>query len=218
MSNNLVLNGTNNVIDVANGGTLSLSQHILNQGDQNTRGGIALLDGVHTGTLAVQIDVGGTLVRPNVGGSQNGVPDQVTIGGYVSNGGGTVDVGQGEMLRITGRDADNWSYWQLDDPAATLYLELGANLSVAGTYQIDRGLVKLTAPSGGSADELDSGLGLNFGNVNPTFLTVVDSTPGRTGTVTVQGPVQLADNTTTTLNYKGWTSRTAPSGSKARCR
>jgi hypothetical protein len=206
MSNNLALTGTDNVID-ATVGTLSLSQHIVNQGDQNTLGGIALA-GTHTGPHAVQIEDLGLLVRPDVGGSQNGVPDQVSIGGTVFNAGGALQVGPGEMLNITGTDANTYSYWQYD-PLCVLYLSSGANLKVAGTCQIDRGQVQLTAPSGGSADELDTGLGLNFGHVSATWLDVADANPGTTGSVTIQGPVTLANSTTTTLNYKGGQNPTA---------
>ena len=49
---------------------------------------------------------------------------------------------------------------------------------------------------------MDSVKGLNFGNANRTSLIFVDSA-GTPGTVTVTGPVTLAANTTTTLNFNG---------------
>jgi hypothetical protein len=130
------------------------------------------------------------------------VPDQVRIAGQIHNVGGLVDVGAGEMLRIAGIDGRNVSYWQELDARARLLLESGANLNAVGIFEIDFGAVQLTAPSGGTADELD-GQGLIFGNANPTSLTFVDSTAGTPGTVTIQGPVTLAGNTITTLNYNG---------------
>jgi len=129
------------------------------------------------------------------------VPDQISIAAPVYNLGGTVQVAAGDMLNLTGKDASGYSYWQKTGSTALLQLDNGANINAAGTYQIDIGTVKLTAPGGGRADELD-GAGLNFGNANATSLTFVDAgvTPG---TVTVQGPVTLAANTTTTLNFTG---------------
>jgi hypothetical protein len=205
MTNNLSLIG-NNDIRIESGSTLSLSQHVTAAGDVNNVGGVTTVG--QTGVLAVEIKVGGTLNRPNVGGGQFGVPDSVRIGGVVYNYGGTLLVGAGETMRISGFDNSNYSYWQNTDSRAILRLESGANLNAGRTFEIDAGLVQLTAPSGGSADELD-GTGLTFGNANRTALTVVDSTPGSTGAVTITGPVTLAANTTTTLNYKGGNNATA---------
>jgi hypothetical protein len=197
---NLNLTGVANTIDVGGSGTLSLSQHITVQGEPNTRGGIVLGAGHTGGTLAVQVEIGGLLSRPSVGG----VPDQVAMGGSIHNVGGTVDVGAGELLNITGKDGDGASYLQQADNGAALLLESGANINASGTYQIATGKVTLTAPAGGSADELD-GLGLFFSGT--TALKIVDATPGTPGTVTVQGPITLAQGTTTTVNYNGGTNK-----------
>jgi hypothetical protein len=199
LTSNLVLNGAANYIDVGNGGYLELGQQIVDAGQQNLEGGIAF-DPAHTGKQAVLVESGGELDRAG-GTPVQGVPNQVSIAGAVYNEGGVVDVQSG-MLNLTGTDANGYSYWQ--DTAATslLHVASGMNLNAAGTYRIDFGEVQLTAPSGGFADELD-GLGLIFGNANSTKLTLLDSTPGTPGQVTVQGPVTLAANTTTTLNFVG---------------
>ena len=201
MTRNLILSGESNYVEVGNGGTLALSQHMGAQGDANNIGGIEFGRGHGAGTPAVQVDGGGTLFRSDT--PTPGVSDQVKIGGAVYNQGGTVEVqGAGKMLNITGKDTTNHSYWQKTSGTALLQIDSGSNINAAGDYQIDVGEVKLTAPSDGSADELD-GAGLYFGSGLPTFLTIVDSTFGTPGTVTVQGPVTLAAQTTTTLNYKG---------------
>jgi hypothetical protein len=196
---NLALTGANNYIDVGNGGTLGFYQNIAAAGQQNTVGGISF-GLAHKGNLAVQVESGGTLTRSDV--PAPGVPDQVSIAGAVYNLGGTTNVLSGSMLNITGTDANNVSYWQKTGANGQLQVDNGSNINAAGTYQIDIGLVQLTAPGGGSADELD-GAGLNFGNANNTKLTVVDSLAGTPGDVKVVGPVTLAANTTTTLNFNG---------------
>lgn len=202
MTDNLELTGTNNFIDVQAGGTLNLVQQIAVNGQQNTRGGISFSQ-AHTGPLAVQVDSGGTLVRNST--PVQGVPDQVSIAGAVYNKGGTVEVlSAGNMLNLTGADGNGYSYWQTAGAGPNLQVDAGANLRASGTYQIDNGLVQFTAPSGRSADELD-GAGLNFGNTNATSLTLVDSTAGIPGTVTLQGPVRLGQNTVTTMNFSGGT-------------
>src|SRR5580658_1358114 len=75
--------------------------------------------------------------------------------------------------------------WTLPLAVGTASLQIlsSGNINAVGTYQIDAGTVQLTAPSGGSFDELD-GAGLVFGNAANTALTFVDSTPGTPGTVT----------------------------------
>jgi hypothetical protein len=194
------LTGANNYIDVGNGGFLELYQNIAVQGQQNNRGGIAF-GPAHNGTLAVQVESGGTLSRSDV--PFPGVPDQVSIAGAVYNLGGITNVLLGSMLNITGKDATNYSYWQKTGATGQLQVDAGSNLNAIGSYQIDIGLVQLTAPNGKAADELDSsGAGLVFANVNNTNLTIVDAGAG-TGTVTIQGPVTMAAKTTTTLNCFG---------------
>ncbi len=208
-SGNLYLTGTDNIIEVATGGALNLSEQIPVAGQQNTKGGIAL-DAAHTGTLAVQVDAGGILRRSDSIGSTPGIVDQVNIDGAVYNLGGTVLVdsnnsGNDVMLYISGNDVANYSYWQKTGVNGLLSVTAGANLKAKATYQIDIGTVELTPPAGGNAaDELD-GAGLNFGNAVATKLTFVDlwAPMGVPGTVTVQGPVTLAAKTTTTLNYNG---------------
>ncbi len=198
MTTNLILTGTDNYISVAGGGIMHLDQIIATDGQQNQVGGIAL-GMAHTGKLAVEMTGDAVLARGGI--ATAGVPDQVKIGGAVYNRGGLVEVSYGTMLNLTGSDANGYGYWQKTATSAKLQVDSGANLNAAGTYQIDIGTVQLTAPAGGAADELDGG-GLVFGDSN-TFLTVVDSTPGTPGTVTIQGFVNLAPNTTTTLNFSG---------------
>jgi hypothetical protein len=161
-------------------------------------GGIAL-DPAHTGTLAVKL-VGGTLDRNSV--ALQGIPDQVLMGGTIYNSGGTVQLADGNMLKITSRDANGVSYWQQASTGAALTLANGANINATGSYLIGAGLVQITVPSGGRSDALD-GTGLTFSGTNAASLTFVDSTPGTPGTITVQGPVTLAANTTTTMNCNG---------------
>jgi hypothetical protein len=199
MVNNLTLTGASNYIDVQAGGYLDLNQSITANGQQNTLGGIAL-GGAHTGTLAVQVESGGELDRDGV--NTVGVPDQVLIAGAVYNMGGTVSVGAWDMLNITGKDAAGISYCQQTGAAGILKVAADGNIDAAGTYQINVGTVQLTVAGGGTADELD-GAGLIFGNTNLTSLTLVDLNSGTPGTVTVQGPVTLAANTTTTENFNG---------------
>jgi hypothetical protein len=198
MTTNLALTGANNTIDVGNGGWLNLYQTINAAGTQNTVGGIDT--GIRANPLAVQVSSGGMLSRSG-GGGVPGVPNQVMIGGVVYNTGGEVDVGGGNaMLNITRQDANGYSYWQNTGGSALLLIDNGSNIDAAGTYQIDIGTVQLQAPAGGSTDELD-GAGLDFGNANPTALTFVDAKAGTPGTVQVQGAVDLAANTTTTMNF-----------------
>lgn len=199
MAGNLLLTGTSNYIDVGTGGSLNLDQSVA-AGFQDAEGGIALLGG-HTGPLAVQVEVGGSLKRFGAPGASN----QVLISGAVYNVGGLVEVEGGNLLHITGKDARNFSYWSNGD-AAKLQIDNGGNINAAGLYQIDAGTVVLTAPAGGKADELD-GAGLYFGNATKAFLTIVDATPGTPGTVTVQGPVTLNANTKVTMNFVGATSK-----------
>jgi hypothetical protein len=200
MTSNLTLSGGANFIDVADGGYLQLNQQIAANGQRDQRGGIDL-SLAHTGSgLAVEVESGGVLLR--YGTPVQGVANQVRISGAVYNMGGLVEVAPGNMLDLTNTDIAGYSYWQQNAASARLFVDAGANLSARGTYEIDFGTVQLTAPSGGSADELD-GAGLNFGNANATNLTLTDSTMGTPGQVTVQGPVTLAANTTTTMNFTG---------------
>lgn len=199
MTTNLTLTGANTYIDAGDGGVLNLSQVIGAAGQQGTEGGIALGAG-HTDTLAVQVEGGGLLER--TGTPVAGVSDQVAIAGNVKNLGGTVQLSPSTMLNITGRDAFGYSYWQKVSANGLLYVMANANISATGTYQIDAGAVNLTAVTRGNADELD-GAGLVFGNSNPTTLALLDATGSTPGTVTVQGPVTLAQNTTTRLNFSG---------------
>jgi hypothetical protein len=203
MTNQLVLTGTNNTIDVGNGGTLRLHQTMTAPPMVESVGGI-VLGAAHNNPLAVYVDAGGELDRDST--PFPGVPDRVRIGGAIYNVGGTVSLSQGEMLHIANQDSNNYSYWQKTGVNAKLLLAKGANIQADGSYQIDRGTVQFTAPSGAAADELD-GVGLNFGNDNNTFLTIVDSTPGTPGTVSITGTVTLAAKTTTTLNYNGTTNK-----------
>jgi hypothetical protein len=198
MTNNLVLNGANNSIEVDSGGELRLWQAITTAGTQNTMGGIALGAG-RIGNVAVNL-VGGTLDRSSL--ATQGIPDQVLVGGAIYNSGGTVQLADGNMLKVTGKDANSISYWQQASTGASLTLGNGANINAVGSYLIDAGLVQLTAPSGGRSDALD-GTGLTFSGANAANLTFVDSTAGTPGTITVQGPVTLAANTTTTMNFNG---------------
>jgi hypothetical protein len=195
---NLNLTGTANYIDVGNGGVLELFQQITVAGQQNTEGGIAFDPG-HTGTLAVQVEKGGLLWREAT--PTAGVTNQVSIAGSVYNLGGTVEVDGGSLLNITGKDANNVSYWQKTDGAGLLQVKQNGNINAAGNYQIDTGTVQL-ATGGTSIDRLD-GAALIFGNANNTALTLVDQTNGTPGTATVQGPVTLAANTTVTMNFNG---------------
>jgi hypothetical protein len=114
-----------------------------------------------------------------------------------------VKVDDTNMLKVTGKDANNVSYWQKTDSGAKLQLDKNANINAAGSYQIDIGTVQMTAGSP-TSDRLDGGgLGLVFGNTNNTSLTIVDQTAGTPGNVTVQGPVTLAANTTVEMNFNG---------------
>ena len=58
------------------------------------------------------------------------------------------------------------------------------------------------AVSGNTSPQLE-GTGLQFGNANNTNLTIVDTNPGITGTVTVSGFVTLGQKTMTTMNFDG---------------
>jgi hypothetical protein len=222
MTNNLSLGGDNTYIDVGNGGNLDLMQSIATPLQQNFLGGVTF-NSTHTGTLAVQVECGGTLMRS---GDQDG-PGQVLIGGTVYNLGGKVEIVSNNSLMINGTDSSGYSYWQPDasqggssgglggqsitpggggatGAGTLLIIDAGGNISADGIFEIDSGTVQLTAPSGGSADELD-GVALNFGTGDgqSASLTVVDSTFGTCGTVTVQAMISLALSTTTTMNFNG---------------
>lgn len=201
MTDNLTLSGANNnTITVADGGTLYLGQAISAAGQQDKEGGLDIGGGHAAGTVAVIVNPGGTLTRSSVPNA--GTVDQVLIAGTVSNTGGLVQVlGTDTRLHIAGVDGNGRSYWQQNAGSAQLYVQ-GANINADGTYQIDVGTVQFMAQSGATTDELD-GKGLLFGNPAPTALTIIDSTPGTPGTVTIQGPVTLAANTTTTMNFSG---------------
>ena len=135
--------------------------------------------------------------------SSAGTINQVLIAGPVYNYGGEVQIGSGDVLHIAGMDANGRSYWQQQAATAQLSVNQG-NINALGTYQIDIGTMQLMAVSGATTDELD-GAGLLFGNTNQTALTILDSTPGTPGMITIQGPVTLAANTTTTENFSGHT-------------
>jgi hypothetical protein len=200
-TNNLKLTGASNFIDVNPESYLRLYQHIATAGMQNREGGIELGAAHTASSLAVQLEAknlqtdqfGGTLYRSDAAAA--GIPDQVSIGGYVYNLGGTAEVFSA-LLNITGTTG-NISYWQKQSTDAALKIDSGANINATGTYQIDAGLVQFK----GGGDQLD-GAGLNFGNVMATTLAIVDIELTQV-TVTVQGPVTLAANTTTKLNYMG---------------
>jgi hypothetical protein len=206
MTDNLRLVGSA-YIDVAAGGYLNLWQDITAVGLQNTEGG---LDTANIPQIpAVQVEVGGTFQRMSGGDAVSGVINQVMIEGAVYNLGGSVSVGPGVLMDLA--TAGGTAYWQKDSAQASLTVSSGGNISGVdngtgngpGTFQIDTGTVTLTAPSGGAADELDSG-GLIFGSDDSgQTLAIVDSTPGTSGTVTIQGPVTLSYNTTTTMNFTG---------------
>jgi hypothetical protein len=190
MTGNLKLNGANNYIDVYAGGTLALSQDVAG-GRQNLDGGIEF-QGHNGGTLAVEVrESGATLSRRGDG--------QVLIAGAVYNDGGTADIFSGN-LNIAGVDNNGYSYWQGTAATALLLVEGRGNINATGTYEIDTGTVKLTV-GGATVDQLD-GAGLIFDNAAPTFLTMLHA-QGTPGLVTVQGPVTLAANTTTTMNFTG---------------
>jgi hypothetical protein len=201
MTANLTLNGASNIIDVAQNGLLLLNQVNAANGQQNNQGGIAL-GAAHNGSQqAILVEVGGEMDRKGV--PVQGVADQVSIGGSVSNS-GTVFVDQGDMHNITGKDAANVSFYQNGSANVILNIATGGTLNAAGTYQIFISTVKLSAPENGTADELE-GAGLFFNAT--TALTIVDSGNGigNQGTFSVQGSVTLGANTTTTLNYTGAT-------------
>jgi hypothetical protein len=198
MTNQLLLGGTSNYIDVQNGGSLDLYQNIAANGLQNTQGGIDF-GPKHTGNpFAVYVEVGGTMARKDL--PTSGVPDQITIGGSVYSA-GSVQVLLGSMLKITGVDPFGYSYWQKSSANAVLMVDSGSNISAAGSYQINAGTVQLLT-GGNSFDRLD-GTGINFGNVANTNLTIVDG--GTPGFISVQGPVTLAANSTTTMSFLGAT-------------
>ncbi len=198
MTSNLDLSGADNIIDVGGNGFLRLNQVIAAQGQQNSLGGIDLTP-AHTGFESVQIEVGGEVDRFGI--PVAGVPNQVELGGSTYNVGGTLYVASGAMLNLSGTDNVGDSYWQSANGLAMLKVDAGANLTAAGTYGIDAGTVQLQALGGAPSDELD-GAGLNFSNVVPTSLNIVDAGQN-TGTVIVQGSVTLAAKTGTTLNYFG---------------
>jgi hypothetical protein len=199
MRDNLLLNGTfNNYIDVLNGGQLLLKQHIAAAGQANMRGGIDVGAG-HTGNPAVWVESGGEMDREDFPAA--GVLDQVEIAGAVYNSDGIVQVLNGSLLNLTKSDAFGYSYWQKLSTNPSLKIDNGSNINAAGTYQINAGLVQFR----GSGDELD-GAGLVFGNFQATTLAIADMGT-TTGKVTIQGPVTMAAQTTTNLNYNGGTNQ-----------
>lgn len=118
-----------------------------------------------------------------------------SIGGAVYNLGGSVQVNiTNDKLKLTSQDGNGYSYWQKADSHASLSIGSGTNINAAGTCRIDTGSVVFN----GFGDELDSA-GLIFGNANPTSLTL----SGGIATVTVQGPVTLGQQTTTSISYSG---------------
>jgi hypothetical protein len=207
MTDNLLLTGSA-YIDVGNGGHLDLFQAISAPGVEGSEGGLVTRD--VPAVPAVQVEPGGTLYR-NGAGPWQGIVNQVEIDGPIYNLGGTVSIETGSLLNIAGQDSNGYAYWQENSSQASLQVASGANIAATdggtgkgpGTFEIDGGTVQLTAPSGGSADELDgAGLTFNYDGI-PESLAVVDSTPGTPGTVTVQGPVTLSAFTKTTLNFTG---------------
>ncbi len=134
MTDNLVLTGAANYIDIGNGATLNLPQDIGNNQEPDSVGGIELVPG-HTAPLAVKVESGGTLYR--FGLSPPGSPlNSVRIGGAVYNVGGTVRVLAG-VLHITGVDANGYSYWQNTSANAVLQVDtfgaaLHGTISAAG--------------------------------------------------------------------------------------
>lgn len=206
MTGNLTLSIARAYIDVGNGGTLSLAQTISAPGRVNVDGGIVAPFG-EAGRV-VQVEAGGTLNRQG-GTSPPGTINQVQIQGAIYNLGGTVSVVAGSLLNITANDSNGDAYWQ--ERAGTALLQVGSGGNIAatgfgnptgvGTFEIDAGTLQFTAPSGGTADELDAA-GLTFGGTAITSLVFVDSTLGTPGTVTVQGPVTLGI-TKTMMNFTG---------------
>lgn len=195
MKRNLTLTGTDNYIDVETGGYLNLDQTILAANQADAWGGISL-DGGHTGVTAVEVDLDGELSR-NSGPPVPGVDDGVSIGGTLYNDGGAVTIMTGNLF-IAGTNSSGYSYWQGSSQAATLFVYGTEEIAASGTFQIDTGTVDLVANA--SSAEL-SGQGLNFGDDNPTFLTVVGIGGG--GVAIVSGPVTLGDLTTTQLTFSG---------------
>lgn len=204
----LTLSGASNYIDVFDKSQLQFTQtyDYSTAPPTFTSQGNVRLGAAHTGDLALQVETGGAILQNEVPGTWAGaVAPVATVEGAVYNAGGTVQVGgigPGAQLKITGEDANGYSYWQDTGANALLAVLSGDNINAVGSFQIDTGTVQLTAPSGSTADELD-GTGLDFGNANATKLTIVDNTAGTPGTITVQGPVTLAANTTTRMNYNG---------------
>ena len=184
MTENLNLTGVNNYIDVRDGGLLDLGQHIDTPNQQNTRGGI-VLDALHTGTVAVRVQSGGTLKRFSV--PDQGIPDQVVIEGAVYNLGGTVKVQNGSMLKITGQDGSGYSYWQQTNELAQLEVEYGSNIIATGKYQIDIGTVKLWAGSDSQHERL-IGAELVFGDNFDTILSIVTRPKERQESSRSRGP------------------------------
>lgn len=206
MTDNLTLTAAGNYIDVqGDRSSLSLNQVITANGQQNTEGGIAFGAGHAANAKAVQLElpVSNPPLLTRGGTPVPGVADQVMIAGAVYSFGGYITILQGTMLKITGVDGGNVGFWQKPDPnyAGSLFVDAGANLNAAGTYQIDGGNVYLQT-GGASLDRLD-GAGLIFGNANATYLIIDDNPTGGPGTVTVKGPVTLAAKTTTTMSFTG---------------
>lgn len=113
----------------------------------------------------------------------------------------------GAWLNITGKDANDRSFWQRDSASAKLQVNAAVStyhgrLKAIGKFQIDTGTVQLTSLTDGSPALLE-GAGLIFGDANATaFIIGAGQTPGQ---VRIKGPVELGQNTTTTMNYKGAT-------------
>jgi hypothetical protein len=191
MTANLSLTGAANYLDIR-GGTFSL--------DQANGPGVTNVGGIdfqgspgRTSTTAVVLS-GGEFVRGAVG------TGEVDIAGTVTNGGGMLGLDNG-VLKINGVDDSGRSYWQL---GGFLLIASGEKFIGAGTLQIDSGDVDFQVIGGAPTVAIQSA-GLIFGNLADTSLNFVDlNTPG---TVAVVGPVTLAANTTTTMNFKA----TAPS-------
>jgi hypothetical protein len=213
MTGNLDLQLTS-YIEVEDGGVLEFNQQIA-AGQQNQDGGIDI-NANHVGAFAVQVDGGGIMRRG--GAPLPNVPDQVAIGtpvggiagalgAAVYNDGGSVVVGGGTMLNLSGKDTHGYSYWQ-DDADSVLKVYDTSNINAIGKYEIDLGTVVLTAQSGAvpNFDALD-GEALIFGNAGNTIFQIEDSNFGTPGQVNVGGPVTMSANTTVKMNFLGATNK-----------
>jgi hypothetical protein len=201
MTANLTLSGEANYIDIRNGGSLVLSQHVGEGQQPDTVGGIELAGG-HTGSLAILVGSGGKLSR--LGVVQDDANNRIKVAGTIHNAGGIVELMGGGMLNLTGQDGNGYSYWQHNSAEAMLTIDQYSysRIIASGSYRIDTGTVRLTAPSQGSKVAL-AGTGLIFGDINDTFFTIVDSAPGLAGNLTVLGSVTLGQLTTSTMNFNG---------------